>query len=254
MPSLLASCEELFGSKDLYVVLGVEKTASGGQIKKAYHRASLKVHPDRVGEDDRELSTKKFQCVGAVYSVLSDTERRGLYDETGEVEDDVDPLKDTDKDWEEYWRVLFPKVTLKDIEKFAEEFKNSEEERDEIKKAYLDAEGDMGQIIDSVMCATEEDEDRFRKIINELIESKEVDKFKAFTKENKKEKKARKRAAAAEAEEAEQAAAELGLGPGQDSLRDLILARQSNRGAMADNFLDGLAEKYGSKKKGKSKK
>merc|ERR1711909_4011 len=192
-------------------------------------------------------------CVGAVYSVLSDTERRGLYDESGEVEDEMDPLKDTDKDWEEYWRVLFPKVTLKDIEKFASEFKDSEEERDEIKKAYIDAEGEMGQIIDSVMCATEEDEERFRKIINELIESKEVDSFKAFTKENKKEKKARKRAAAAEAEEAEQAAAELGLGSGQDSLRDLILARQANRGAMADNFLDGLAEKYGSKK-GKSKK
>jgi len=254
MPSLLSSCEELFGSSDLYVVLGVEKTATAGQIKKAYHRASLKVHPDRVGEEDRELSTKKFQCVGAVYSVLSDTERRGLYDETGEVEDEMDPLKDTDKDWEEYWRVLFPKVTLKDIEKFASDFKNSEEEKEEIKKAYVDAEGDMGQIIDSVMCATEEDEERFRKIINELIKNKEVDEYKAFTKENKKEKKARKRAAAAEAEEAEQAAAELGLGSGQDSLRDLILARQANRGAMADNFLDGLAEKYGSKKKGKSKK
>jgi len=254
MPSLLSTCEELFGSTDLYVVLGVEKTATAGQIKKAYHRASLKVHPDRVGEEDRELSTKKFQCVGAVYSVLSDPERKGLYDETGEVEDEMDPLKDTDKDWEEYWRVLFPKVTLKDIEKFASDFKNSEEEKEEIKKAYVDAEGDMGQIIDSVMCATEEDEDRFRKIINELIKNKEVDEYKAFTKENKKEKKARKRAAAAEAEEAEQAAAELGLGSGQDSLRDLILARQANRGAMADNFLDGLAEKYGSKKKGKSKK
>ena len=253
MPSLLSSCEELFGSKDLYKVLGVEKEASAGQIKKAYHRSSLKVHPDRVGEEDRDLSTKKFQCVGAVYSVLSDIERRGLYDETGEVEDEMDPLKDTDKDWEEYWRVLFPKVSLKDIEKFAEKFQNSEEEREELKKAYEEAEGDMGQIIDSVMCATEDDEERFREIINEMIESKEVEKFKAFTKENKKEKKARKRAAASEAEEAEQAAAEMGLGSGQDSPRDMILARQTNRGATADSFLDGLAEKYGSKK-GKSKK
>merc|ERR1719483_756807 len=170
-----------------------------------------------------------------------------------EIGDEMDPLKDTDKDWEEYWRVLFPKVSLKDIEKFAEKFQNSEEEREELKKAYEEAEGDMGQIIDSVMCATEDDEERFREIINEMIESKEVEKFKAFTKENKKEKKARKRAAASEAEEAEQAAAEMGLGSGQDSLRDMILARQTNRGATADSFLDGLAEKYGSKK-GKSKK
>ena len=132
MPGIISTCEELFGSKDLYEVLGVEKSASAGQIKKAYHRVSLKVHPDRVGEEERDLCTKKFQCVGAVYSVLSDSERRGLYDESGEVEDEMDPLKDTDKDWEEYWRVLFPKVTLKDIEKFASEYQNSEEERDDI--------------------------------------------------------------------------------------------------------------------------
>ena len=248
MPGILLTCEELFGSKDLYEVLGIEKSASAGQIKKAYHRVSLKVHPDRVGEEERDLCTKKFQCVGAVYSVLSDSERRGLYDESGEVEDEMDPLKDTDKDWEEYWRVLFPKVTLKDIEKFASEYQNSEEERDDIKKAYIEAEGDMGQILDTVMCATEDDEERFRLIINDFIKNKEVQKFSSFSKENKKEKKARKRAAAAEAEEAEKAAAELGLGNGQDSLRDMILARQANRGAMADSFLDGLAEKYGSKK------
>ena len=253
MPGLLSSCEELFGSKDLYAVFGIEKTASPGQIKKAYHRVSLKVHPDRVSEEEREICTKKFQCVGGVYSVLSDSERRALYDESGEVEDEMDPLKDTDKDWEEYWRVLFPKVTLKDIEKFASEYQNSEEEREDIKKAYLDAEGNMGIVMDSVMCAQPEDEDRFRTIINEMIKKKEVKKFKAFTNENEKEKKARKRAAAEEAKEAEQAAAELGLGNGEDSLRALIQARQANRGAMADNFLDGLAAKYGNKKP-KSKK
>ena len=69
---ILTTCEELFGSKDLYQVLGVEKDASAGQIKKAYHKISLQVHPDRVGEEGREESTKKFQCVGAVYAVLSD--------------------------------------------------------------------------------------------------------------------------------------------------------------------------------------
>ena len=35
---LLETCNELFGSSDLYTVLGVEKTASQGQIKKAYHK------------------------------------------------------------------------------------------------------------------------------------------------------------------------------------------------------------------------
>jgi hypothetical protein len=37
--------------------------------------------------------------------------RRGLYDECGEVDDENDPLQQN-KDWEEYWRVLFPKVII----------------------------------------------------------------------------------------------------------------------------------------------
>ena len=251
---ILTTCEELFGTTDLYQVLGVEKTASSGQIKKAYHKMSLQVHPDRVGETERESCTRKFQCVGAVYAVLSDQERRGLYDETGEVEDEMDPLKDTDKDWEEYWRFLFPKVTLNDIEKFEKEYRGSEEEREDLKKAYIEAEGEMGQVIDSVMCAREEDEERFREILSDMIRIKEVKKFKAFGKVSKEEKENRKRAAAAEAEEADAAAKELGLGAGEDSLRAMILARQGNRAAGAASFLDGLAEKYGNKKTKTKKK
>ena len=156
----------------------------------------------------------------------------------------MDPLQDKDKDWEEYWRFLFPKVTLDDIEKFEKEYRESQEEKEDLKKAYIEAEGDMGQIIDSVMCAREEDEERFRKILNEMIKNKEVKKFKAFTKSNNAEKENRKRAAEAEAEEAEAAAKEMGLGEGEDSLRAMILARQNNRGAAAASFLDGLAEKF----------
>jgi len=247
MPGILATCEELFGTKDLYTVLGIEKTATAGQIKKAYHKLSLAVHPDRATEQDRPLCTSKFQCVGGVYALLSDGERRGLYDETGEVEDEADPLRDTDKDWADYWRLLFPKVTISDIEKFAAEYQHSAEEREDLKKAYTETKGNMGLILESVMCATQEDEERFRELLQEMIKTKEVEEFSAFTQESKKEKKSRKRAAAAEAKEAEEAARELGLGKGEDSLKAMILARQANRGAAAENFLDGLAEKYGKK-------
>jgi len=251
---ILSTCSELFGSRDLYSVLGVERTATASQIKKGYHKVSLQVHPDRVEDSEREESTRKFQCVGAVYTVLSDQERRGLYDETGEVEDEMDPLQEKDKDWEEYWRFLFPKISVQDIEKFEETYRESSEERDDLKKAYTEAEGNMGQILDSVMCAREEDEERFRDLINEMIKNKEVKKFKAFSKVSKEQKENRKRERAAEAEEAEEAAKELGLGEDQDSLRSLILARQSNRASAADNFLDGLAEKYSKKNKAKPKK
>ncbi|XP_023347103.1 dnaJ homolog subfamily C member 9 [Eurytemora carolleeae] len=229
MPSLLVSCEELFQTNDLYSVLGLEKSASSQQIKKAYHKKSLEVHPDRVGEVDRDLCTKKFQCIGAVYAILTDEGRRGLYDECREVDDENDPLQQN-KDWEEYWRVLFPKVTVKDIQEFEKKYKGSEEEKEDLKKAYLEGEGSMDFILDSVLLCSVEDEDRFREIIDQMIKKKEVKKFKAYSTEDKKAVNARKRAAKKEADEAEQARKEMGLDDTDDSLKSLILARQQYRG------------------------
>lgn len=61
MSSFLDVVELQFGSKDLYGVLGVEKDSKDSEIRRAYHRLSLKVHPDRVEPADVEEATKKFQ-------------------------------------------------------------------------------------------------------------------------------------------------------------------------------------------------
>ena len=64
MPSFLDIVETCFGTKDLYEVLGVKKKATNGDIRRAYHKLSLKVHPDRVESGDVEEATKKFQVSG----------------------------------------------------------------------------------------------------------------------------------------------------------------------------------------------
>ena len=143
------------------------------------------------------------------------------------------------------------------MEKFESEYRESAEEKEDLKKAYLEAEGDMDQILDTVMCARVEDEARFRVLLDKMIKDKEVAKFPAYKKDKKKEEK-RKRAAEMEAEEAEELARELGVGrngagSGEDGLRAMILARQANRGAQAESFLDSLAAKYAKPKKGKKK-
>ncbi|XP_036986419.1 dnaJ homolog subfamily C member 9 isoform X2 [Artibeus jamaicensis] len=58
---LLELCEEVFGTADLYRVLGVRREASDGEVRRGYHKVSLQVHPDRVGEDDKEDATRRFQ-------------------------------------------------------------------------------------------------------------------------------------------------------------------------------------------------
>ncbi|KAK8751107.1 hypothetical protein OTU49_013058 [Cherax quadricarinatus] len=251
MTGILECCEKLFGSRDLYKVLGVARDANDNELKKAYHRVSLKVHPDRVGQEDKQDATHKFQTLGKVYSVLSDKDRRAIYEETGEVDDEnVSP---DDRDWDQYWRLLFRKITVEDIKNFESKYRESEEELSDLKEAYLDGEGDMEYILQNVLCCTIDDEPRFTKIIKGWIKEEVVPDFKKFSKESRKKKETRKRKAAEEAEEAEAMKKELGLGDTTDSLKALILKRGKQRAEEMDSFLDNLANKYGGGGSGKKK-
>ena len=67
--------------RDYYEVLGVVKSASPEEIKKAYRKSALKYHPDKNKGD--KTSENKFKEAGEAYHVLSDKERRRNYDQFG---------------------------------------------------------------------------------------------------------------------------------------------------------------------------
>lgn len=67
--------------RDYYEVLGVEKTATDEEIKKAYRKLAMKYHPDR-NPGDKEAEDK-FKEAGEAYAVLSDSEKRAQYDQYG---------------------------------------------------------------------------------------------------------------------------------------------------------------------------
>eukprot|EP01100_Stratorugosa_tubuloviscum_P009217 TRINITY_DN3849_c0_g1_i1.p1 TRINITY_DN3849_c0_g1~~TRINITY_DN3849_c0_g1_i1.p1 ORF type:complete len:372 (-),score=134.38 TRINITY_DN3849_c0_g1_i1:124-1239(-) len=69
-------------TKDYYQILGVPRDASQRQIKKAYRDLSLKYHPDK-NPGNKEASDKFIEIAGA-YEVLSDSEKRRVYDQHGE--------------------------------------------------------------------------------------------------------------------------------------------------------------------------
>ena len=67
--------------RDYYEVLGVEKSASAEEIKKAYRKSAMKYHPDR-NPGDKEAE-EKFKELGEAYEVLSNDDKRARYDQFG---------------------------------------------------------------------------------------------------------------------------------------------------------------------------
>jgi molecular chaperone DnaJ len=68
--------------RDYYEILGVGRTATDEEIKKAYRKLALKHHPDRNPENRRDAE-EHFKELVEAYQVLSDAERRGMYDRFG---------------------------------------------------------------------------------------------------------------------------------------------------------------------------
>ena len=66
--------------RDYYEILGVERTASQDDIKRAYRRLARKYHPDVSRESDADA---RFKEVGEAYEVLKDPEKRAAYDQLG---------------------------------------------------------------------------------------------------------------------------------------------------------------------------
>ena len=68
---------------EYYNLLGVNKTASENEIKKAYRKLAIKYHPDKSPEDKKDEYTEKFKEITEAYEVLSDSEKRKVYDKFG---------------------------------------------------------------------------------------------------------------------------------------------------------------------------
>src|ERR1700727_1090856 len=69
--------------RDYYVVLGVERTATADEVKKAYRKLALKYHPDKNPGD--KAAEDRFKEVSEAYDVLNDPEKKQAYDQFGFV-------------------------------------------------------------------------------------------------------------------------------------------------------------------------
>ena len=75
--------------KDYYEILGVKKSASAEDIRKAFRKLARKYHPD-VNPGDKSAE-EKFKTLSEANDVLSDPKKRKIYDQVGFYSDNIDP-------------------------------------------------------------------------------------------------------------------------------------------------------------------
>lgn len=224
---------------DLYALLGIYKFASVEEVKRAYYRKALAYHPDRhvnATVEEKEKAKKAFQALGLAYSVLSDEKRKKEYDETGNIYEDGEGIGN----WNEYLDKLYKRVTTELIDEFSKAYKKSEEERQDIYDLYKEHKGSMSKIIDNLLLGSEDEECRYRTIIQLGIENGDLKDFKEFHKMDAREKARRLKRAKKEAVEASKEAKRLGL-DNNFSLSKAIVEKKRT----VDDLLNRLATKYG---------
>lgn len=78
------------GKPDLYEIVGVPRTATEEEIKKAFRKKAVKLHPDR-NPDNTEEANRQFQELNRAAKILSDPDRRKRYDQFGVIDGDAEP-------------------------------------------------------------------------------------------------------------------------------------------------------------------
>ncbi|PWZ25942.1 Chaperone protein dnaJ 6 [Zea mays] len=170
--------------RSLYEILGVEKTTSQQEIKKAYHKLALRLHPDKNPGD--EEAKEKFQQLQKVISILGDAEKRALYDETGITDDDA-LVGEAANNLQEYFRTMYKKVTEADIEEFEAKYRGSDSEKTDLKELYTKYKGNMNRLFWAMICSEPKlDSHRFKDIIDEAIGEGELKSTKVYEKWAKK--------------------------------------------------------------------
>jgi molecular chaperone DnaJ len=69
--------------RDYYEILGVKRNAGAEELKKVYRELALRYHPDRVPQERKKEAEEKFKEISEAYAVLSDPQKRALYDQYG---------------------------------------------------------------------------------------------------------------------------------------------------------------------------
>lgn len=158
-----------------YELLGVSPTATQAEIRKAYRLKALVLHPDRAGNSKQ--STEAFQHLKAVHEVLSDPERRAIYDEEGDTgslhRDDDSPIDISSV--AAYFSRTVNRVSAEDILAYEKRYRNGDEEKEDLLKFFVRFAGDVRLVLEYIPYSEESDLSRFVELWDKAIQEDDID-------------------------------------------------------------------------------
>ena len=212
-------------SENLYSLLGLKKTATSSEIRKAYKRLVFLCHPDKNKTDPNASS--KFANISRAYKILSNPQSRKYYDETGEYDEENEGEINI-SDTLTYFRKIY---SPKDIESFEKKYVNSKEEEEDLINFYNENGGDIKKILEWIPFSKNEDISRYIKIYEKLFKNKSLKKNKKFEDSKDKVKLIKE-----DENEAKEASETL------DKLSKQIMGKKRKRNC--EEYLDNLKKKY----------
>ncbi|KAL5583075.1 hypothetical protein UlMin_015517 [Ulmus minor] len=133
-------------------VLGVEKSTSQQEIKKAYYKLVLQLHPDKNPGDEVSLN------IHSMIGILGDEEKR------------ADLAGDVVQNLHEFFQAMYKNVTEVDIEDFEANYRGSDSEKKYLIELYKKYKGNMNRLFCSMLCSdTKLDSHCFKDILDEEI-------------------------------------------------------------------------------------
>ena len=212
-------------SENLYSLLGVEKTATKAEIRKAYRRLVFLCHPDK-NKTDPDASTK-FANISRAYKILSNTESRKMYDETGEYDEENQGEINISETLNYFRKIYSPK----DIDNFQKKYVGSKDEEEDLINFYNENGGDMTSLLEWIPLSKNGDVERYMKVYEKLFKNKKIKKNKKFDETKDKVKLLKE-----DKDEAKEA------GEALDKLTKQIMGKKRKRNY--GEYLDNLKNKY----------
>jgi DnaJ family protein C protein 9 len=228
-----------FSGLTFYQVLGISPHSNAAEIRAAYKKKAILVHPDKNKDPKAQ---QDFQILARIMEILGKPEEKEIYDTAPyPVSEKCFDASSSDDNTMANAKQTYESVTTHKIDCFAEKYRFSEQERFDVLMHFVECDGDLNEVLFRVMLSEERDKPRFKKWIEEAMAREEIPKLPIHE-------------TYVDKEIELSIACSSGLALPSDDIKNQLISLRDKEKKRQEQLIQSLTHKYGPKKKDKNDK